>query len=176
MIPTDDPLPKPKTKHKLLKAVMETTINAPPNFVWNKLTDFSGYPQVFPRIESVKVQKREGNYVYTETELKPQMFVRQTRQHVVNDLSAKPTLLRWAMIDGNFECTQGAWQVTANKDGKSCNVKYTLESTAEPVPAAIAEFTLKMIQKDIVKNFKKSTEKLYQTQQASRGSDVALND
>ncbi len=169
----DDPLPKPT--RPLLSAVMDTTVKAPQSFVWTILTDFSLYPQIFPKIESVKVTKRTGNYVYTESYLKPQLFIHEQRQRIVNDLSGKPNQLRWSMLDGNFECTQGCWELTPANNGRECNVKYTLQSTAEPIPKAIAGLTLKMVQKDIVKTFKKTTEKLYQVRitQAQHSSPVA---
>lgn len=171
MILPQDPLPKPSKK--LLSAVLETTIRAPLPFVWQKLTDFSDYPQIFPRIESCKVTKRVGNYVYTESNLKPQLFLRESTQKVVNDLTGKPHVLRWAMLQGNFENSQGCWELTPEENGKSCKIKYTLESTTEPVPRAIASFTLKFVQKDIVKTFKRSTERLYQGKAESRNVAVS---
>lgn len=154
---------------------METTIKAPIDFVWQELTDFPSYPQLFPRIESCKVTKRSGNYVYTESELKPQMFLRESKQRIVNDLNGKPHVLRWAMLEGNFESSQGRWELHSDNTGKACRVKYTLESTTDPIPKAVAGFTLKFIQKDIVKTFKRSTEKLYETRQASAGGNLAAS-
>ena len=154
---------------------METTIKAPVDFVWQELTDFPKYPQLFPRIESCKVTKRTGNYVYTESNLKPQMFLRESRQRIVNDLNGKPHVLRWAMLEGNFESSQGRWELALDKDGKSCRVKYTLESTTDPIPKAVAGITLKLVQKDIVKTFKRSTEKMYQAHQANSGGNIAVS-
>lgn len=173
IVPTQDPLPKPSKKCAI--SVMETSIDAPIDFVWQELTDFPSYPQLFPRIESCKVTKRTGNYVYTESNLKPQMFLQECRQRIVNDLNGKPHVLRWAMLEGNFESSQGRWELSADKNGRSCKVKYTLETTTEPVPKAIAGFTLKFIQKDIVKTFKRSTERLYQTHQATGGGKLAVS-
>lgn len=173
VLPRQDSLPKPK--RPILSAVMDTTIKAPLPFVWNTLTDFSVYPKIFPRIESVKVTKCSGNYIYTESYLKPQLFVKEQRQHIVNDLSGKPHTLRWSMIDGDFEYTQGCWELTSSDNAQECKVKYTLQSTVEPIPKPIANFTLKMVQRDIVKSFKRGTEKLYQTQAArSNGGPLAF--
>jgi ribosome-associated toxin RatA of RatAB toxin-antitoxin module len=172
-IPSQDLLPKPSKN--CVVSVMETTIKAPVDFVWQELTDFPKYPQLFPRIESCKVTKRTGNYVYTESNLKPQMFLRESRQRIVNDLNGKPHVLRWAMLEGNFESSQGRWQLAPDKDGRSCRVKYTLESTTDPIPRAVAGITLKLVQKDIVKTFKRSTEKMYQAHQANSGGKIAAS-
>ncbi|MDZ4833599.1 MAG: SRPBCC family protein [Candidatus Melainabacteria bacterium] len=173
LVPTPDVLPRPSKN--CVTSVMETSIKAPPDFVWQELTDFPRYPQLFPRIESCKVTKRSGNYVYTESNLKPQMFLRESKQRIVNDLNGKPHVLRWAMLEGNFESSQGRWELTPDNNGKSCKVKYTLESTTDPIPKAMASFTLKFIQKDIVKTFKRSTEKMYQTSQAKGGGNLAVS-
>lgn len=154
---------------------METTIKAPVDFVWQELTDFPNYPSLFPRIESCKVTKRTGNYVYTESELKPQMFLKESKQLNVNDLNGKPHVLRWAMLEGNFESCQGRWDLASDCAGKACKIKYTLESTTDPIPKAVAGFTLKYVQKDIVKTFKRTTEHLYQTRQASAGGNLAVS-
>lgn len=166
-ISTDDPMPKPNGK--MLSAIMETTINAPLPFVWQRLTDFTGYPTVFPRIASCKVLKQNGNYVYTESNLKPQMFLRETRQKIVNDLTGKPHVFRWAMLQGNFNSSQGCWELAPDSTGNFCKVKYTLESTSDAIPKSIASVSLKFIQKDIVKTFKRVVEKQYQTRTSNAG-------
>jgi ribosome-associated toxin RatA of RatAB toxin-antitoxin module len=173
LVSTQDPLPKPSKK--CVVSVMETTIKAPIDFVWQELTDFPSYPSLFPRIESCKVTKRTGNYVYTESNLKPQMFLHESKQRTVNDLNGKPYVLRWAVLEGNFESSQGRWELASDNNGKACKVKYTLESTTDPIPKAVAVFTLKIIQKDIVKTFKRTTEHLYESRQANAGGNIAAN-
>lgn len=167
----DDPMPKPTGK--MLSAVMETTVKAPLTFVWQQLTDFTGYPTVFPRIQSCRVLKQQGDYVYTESNLKPQMFLRETRQKIINDLTGKPHVFRWAMLQGNFNSSQGCWELTPDSTGNSCKVKYTLEATADSVPKSIASVSLKFIQNDIVKTFKKVVEKQYQNR-AGAGSSNSI--
>ena len=82
------------SKTKLAKATVETTIKAPKEFVWNALTDFSRYPHIFPKVKSCQVLKREGQLVYIESFLKPQLFVNEQCQHTINDLQNKPDSLR----------------------------------------------------------------------------------
>lgn len=65
------------SKTKLAKATVETTIKAPKEFVWNALTDFGRYPHIFPKVKSCQVLKREGQLVYIESFLKPQLFVNE---------------------------------------------------------------------------------------------------
>ena len=78
------------SKTKLAKATVETTIKAPKEYVWNALTDFGRYPRIFPKVKSCQVLKREGQLVYIESYLKPQLFVNEQCQHTINDLQNKP--------------------------------------------------------------------------------------
>jgi ribosome-associated toxin RatA of RatAB toxin-antitoxin module len=170
--PSQDPMPKPSPK--LLSATTETIVKASPTFVWQQLTDFTGYPTVFPRIESCKILKHQGSYVYTESNLRPQLFLKETRQKIINDLTGKPHVFRWAMLEGGFSSSQGCWELSPDPTGKFCKVKYTLEATPEAVPKSIATVTLKFIQKDIVKTFKRVVEKQYMTRSGQSGN-VAIN-
>ncbi|CAN5259664.1 hypothetical protein BH11CYA1_BH11CYA1_01860 [soil metagenome] len=145
---------------KLAKATVETTIKAPKEYVWNALTDFGRYPRIFPKVKSCQVLKREGQLVYIESFLKPQLFVNEQCQHTINDLQAKPDCLRWKMVDGTFKAVEGEWQLKSVNGGRHCQVKYTLEVDPGPaIPRPIANLALKMTQKEIVSTFKLVVEK-----------------
>ncbi|MBA4026602.1 MAG: hypothetical protein C0473_00020 [Cyanobacteria bacterium DS3.002] len=160
------------SKTKLAKATVETTIKAPKEYVWNALTDFGRYPRIFPKVKSCQVLKREGQLVYIESYLKPQLFVNEQCQHTINDLQNKPDRLRWKMVDGTFKAVEGEWQLKSVNSGRHCQVIYTLEVDPGPaIPRPIASLALKMTQKEIVSNFKQVVEKdaqsLNSNQQAS---------
>lgn len=153
-----------KPKVKLSRSVFETTIKAPREYVWATLTDFPRYPDIFPRMKSCQVLKREGGLVYLETHLKQQMFVKQEIQHTVNDLSGKPDVLRWKMLDGNFKTVIGEWKIQADPlKADSCKVSYTLEVDPGPViPKPMASMALKIVQKEIVANVKQVVENQFE--------------
>lgn len=148
-----------KNNKKVAKSVTHLVVNSSPQAVWETLTDFDHYPQIFSRMKSCAVTKREGDLVYVESHLKPQMFVQQTVQHTINNLSAKPHELTWRMIDGNFASCEGSWKLKSIDSGKRCEVTYTLSVDPGPViPAYLVSFTLKFVQKDIVNSVKRWTE------------------
>lgn len=148
-----------KNNKKVAKSVTHLVVNSPAQAVWDTLTDFDHYPQIFSRMKSCAVTKRDGDLVYVETHLKPQMFVQQTVQHTINNLSAKPEMLTWRMVDGNFSSCEGSWKLKSIDSGKRCEVTYTLAVDPGPViPAYLVSFTLKFVQKDIVNSVKRWTE------------------
>ncbi|MBX9939163.1 MAG: SRPBCC family protein [Candidatus Obscuribacterales bacterium] len=160
-----------ETNTKLSRATVEATIKAPREFVWDSLTDFLSYPKLFPRMSSCKILKRTGDQVYLETELKPQMFVRETCQHTVNEIGAKPDLIRWRMLDGTFKSAYGEWKLIPVNEGKHCLVKYSLEIDPGPaIPRPVASWALKMVQKEIIAGVKQTLDQEYErrSKQAAR--------
>ncbi len=146
-----------KKKH-VTQGVTQIEINAPTNVVWSVLTDFQQYPQIFKGIQSCKVTKREGGLVFTESYLKPHLFLNEPCQHAVNDLSGAPQALSWHAIDGNFKSLDGKWELRAMAGGR-CLAVYTL--SVDPgacVPAPLVGMALRSMQKEIVGSLKKSAE------------------
>ncbi len=147
---------------------MESVFNADDSAIWKILIDFKKYPTIFKRIESVQITKDEDGLVYTESRLKPGLFVQRTIQHTVNDLRAGPNLLDWHMLDGNFKFLKGQWeikQLAANK----CNVKYTLLVDVGPlVPAPLINFVVHQVQREIVTDLKHYVEAKYKKKDENR--------
>ena len=151
---------KPAADTKLAAASVETTINVPRDYVWQNLTDFDNYPHLFPRMVSCKVLKQDERTVFLETHLKPQMFVKETCQHTINEIHGKPEVIRWNMVDGTFKSATGEWKLTPGEDGKSCKVRYTLQIDPGPaIPRPVASMALKMVQREIVTGVKQTLEK-----------------
>lgn len=151
--------PDKEVRAKMAKGVSEVTIKAPKELVWRLLTDFNNYPHLFPRMKTCTVTKREGNLVYCESNLKPQIMVKQTVQHTINDLGGRPDVLRWKAVDGNFKAVEGEWSLKSTKDGRCCQVRYTLALDAGPaIPKPMVGFVIKMMQKEIVGSIKEVAE------------------
>lgn len=151
----------PKSKTKLARAIIDFNIHAPKEYVWRVLTDFDRYPRIFPKLRACQVLKREGDLVYIESFLKPQLFVNQQCQHTINDLKNKPDSLKWRLVDGTFKSVEGEWTLKASDDNE-CLIRYTLEVDPGPaIPRAVANLALKMTQKEIVANIKDVVEKDY---------------
>lgn len=148
-----------KRKGRWAQAVADFVIKAPPTRVWDLLTDFPQYPRIFDRLQSCRVVKREGDLIYTESRLKPHVFVRTQLNHTVNDLRGKPNTLDWELIDGNFRAVHGRWSLAPEEAGQRCRVIYTLEVDPGPViPPFLVSFVLGFVQKEIVASLKEAAE------------------
>ncbi len=143
-------------------------IDATQKTVWNALTNFANYPEIFKRISSCKVIKREGDLVFTESYLKHHMFLNTPCQRAVNNLSGAPHTLTWSTIDGNFKTLEGRWELKPSTSPDRCLARYTLEVDAgNCIPTQFVSFALKGMQKEIVVSLKKSVETIYREQRVS---------
>jgi ribosome-associated toxin RatA of RatAB toxin-antitoxin module len=162
-----------KDRISLPEDTLNATINAPVEHVWTVLSDFSKYPQIFDRVKSVSITKREGDLVYIESRLKPHLLVGNEVQHTVNDLSGKPGSLKWQLLDGNFKHVDGVWEIKPTSD-HSCKVAYTLKVDPGPfVPAKMVSFLLHFVEKEVVASLKIYAEKTY-TASINKPLEVSL--
>jgi ribosome-associated toxin RatA of RatAB toxin-antitoxin module len=138
-------------------------IYAPRQVVWKVLTDFEKYPEIFKRIDTCHITKREHGLLFAESYLKPQMFVKKLCQHTVTDTSQGPNFLQWKMLDGNFSSVYGSWTLSDSQDKKGkpvCSATYELEADPGPIiPSAMVSFLLHQIEHEVVTSFKKACEK-----------------
>lgn len=161
---------------KLAEAKSKVLINAPREVVWEVLTDFQDYPHIFRRLASCRITKQEGDLVWTESDLKPHVFVRTQRQHTINDLSHKPDVLNWKVIDGNFKTVIGKWELSPAGCGDRCSVVYTLSVDPGPIiPKFLISFALRNLQKEIANSLKEWAETVSsRTSHQSEGRNRAI--
>jgi ribosome-associated toxin RatA of RatAB toxin-antitoxin module len=146
---------------RFAKSTVKLNVKAPLIFVWDTLVDYPSYPKIFKRIKSVTVTAREGNIVHIETNLKPDVFVKNPIQHTVNDLSGKPYDLKWELLDGNFKHIIGEWSLKPLSE-TSTEVVYTLSVDPGPViPAQLCSFLIHFFQNEIAESFKRYVEMTY---------------
>jgi ribosome-associated toxin RatA of RatAB toxin-antitoxin module len=142
--------------------VLKVDIDAPQEYVWGVLTNFSSYPEVFKRIQSCRVVKSEGKLDFTETYLKPHMFLNQPVQHAINDLGSGPNCLSWHATDGNFKLLEGRWELTPSRTGRGCTASYTLRVDASGcVPSPLVTWVMHGMQKEIITSLKSAAERAY---------------
>lgn len=150
-------------KRKYAHASSTVFIKAPKDDVWKVLIDFEHYPNIFKRIDTCHITKREHGLLFAETYLKPQMFVKTLVQHTVTDISQGPDYLQWKMLDGNFNSVVGSWTLKPAKDKEGndiCEAKYTLEADPGPIiPAPLVSLLLHQVEHEVVTSFKKACEK-----------------
>jgi len=164
----------PKENSHLPEDTLNATINAPVEHVWKVLSDFSNYPLIFDRVKEVNITKRDGDLVYIESKLKPHMFVNTEVQHTVNDLSGKPGVLKWQLLDGNFKHIDGLWEIKPTGE-RSCHVSYTLKVDPGPfIPGKMVSFLLHFVEKEVVVSLKKYAEKTYTAEAAPHSLDLSF--
>lgn len=169
-----DPINKFAENTHIVSASVEKEFKADNSTIWNTLIDFKKYPVIFKRIKSVEITKTGDNLVYTESHLKPGVFIQEPVQHTVNDLSAAPKVLNWRMLDGNFKYLKGKWELQ-QKTANTCLVKYTLSVDAGAlIPAALINFLLHHIQQEIVNDLKNYVESLYNNREPISGVNKKL--
>ncbi len=158
---TKEKLDDPRLKNQIVKATVTVNIKAPVDKVWSILTDFKNYPDIFTKIESCNILRQKNNLVYIESFLKPQMFVKQTCQHTINDLSSGPNKLSWYMLDGNFQYMEGSWKLIAKNNGKICQAYYTIKTIpGSVIPKSLVNVALNMVQHEVVNSLKDACEKV----------------
>lgn len=163
---------KEEEKKKCARGVVSTEIAAPPEVIWALLTDFPRYPKIFKRLDGCQITKREGDHVFVASYLKGQLFVKERCQHVVNDLSGAPNILRWHAIDGNFKSLDGCWDISTLQKDRTL-LTYTLEVDAGPIiPGALVGFILHSVQKEVLGEVKKCAEHDYNESERKRNASA----
>lgn len=165
-----------ETGKKMPKGMAESSvsilISAEPASVWNTLLKFEDYGKIFKRIQTSEVTKRDGDLVYVETCLKPQMFVKNQIQHTVTNVSTGPNRLHWKQLDGNFKYCDGIWDMAPVNGGKT-NLTYTLHiDCGSMVPPSMVSFFLKFVQKEVVAQLKHYVERDAKTKETMRVSNA----
>ncbi len=149
----------------LAQSTVKAIVKAPLTEVWDSLVDYPSYPKIFKHIKSVTITNREHNLVYIETHLKQEMFVKNEIQHTVNDLSGKPALLKWELLDGNFKHILGQWSLKP-LTSTSCQIIYSLSIDPGPfIPPQLCSFLIHFFQNEIVDSLKRYVEANFLSQQ-----------
>lgn len=147
-----------KLPRGMAESSVDITIASNPAGVCNALVKFEDYPRIFKRIKTSEITKREGDLIFVETYLKPQMFVKNNVQHTVTNIADSPHRINWKQLDGNFKHVDGSWNLTAVDGGKT-KLTYTLHVDAGTlVPPSMVAFFLKFVQNEIVKQLKQYVE------------------
>lgn len=104
---------------EILEAITYAFIKAPPRRVWEVITDFEHYPQIFDGMEMV-VEKREGNQVTVLQ--KPQSFKVLIFSFDKLELHSRYTLepphrLSYNTFEGLYEGSKGEYRILPIKNG-----------------------------------------------------------
>lgn len=153
-------------KKNLARSTSCFEVAAPREVIWLTLTNFSKYPELFKRIKTCRVTKREGDLVFIESMMKSQLFIKPC-QHTINDLGKGPGTLKWKLLDGNFKSVEGIWTLEPVKDGDHTRVTYTIEVDPGIVPQGICSMFMKAIQKEAVVSVTSASESFFAERRAA---------
>lgn len=164
-----------KSAARLARVVTVTEVKAPAKTVIDLLSDFPRFPEFMKRVKTVTVTRQEGNLVFTESYLKPQMFVSQTCNHTITQLHSKPNTIEWVLIDGNFPSASGRWEIESSSDA-NCKVTYTVAVDPGPmIPANVVSIGLRLVQKELVSGMRARAEEIARQSSLSKHPGLEHN-
>ena len=137
----------PRGKRRLAVFVrMETA----PRWLWSALTDYEQLHRFIPNLESSRLIKRRGDLIILEQVGTQQFcglrFSARVQLEIKEELDQG--LLNFRMIEGDFRCFQGGWQVTADESGT--RLFYELTVQGKPgMPIGLIE---QRLQQDLASN------------------------
>ncbi len=109
-------------------------IDAPPEKVFDVISDYAHYPEFMSEVRGIQVKNRQGNEadVYYEVDLVKRI------KYALHMKEERPKKLSWSFIEGDWmRDNKGSWALEPTADGKT-QVTYSIEMALGPlVPKAI---------------------------------------
>ena len=87
---------------------LNAEIAAPPEAVWNILTDYENYPGFVPGAKSYKVIGRKGNKIKVESEGRRIIKLRATLMYMEKK---DEMYIEWRRLSSNINLNRGTWQL-----------------------------------------------------------------
>jgi len=139
----------------MASATRSILINAPPERVFDVISDYERYPEFLSEVKSIRTSGRQGNQVNIHYEVDVMKRIRYTLRMTED----RPRGLQWTFVEGDvMKDNKGGWVLEAKPDGKT-NAIYTVDVALgllvpRPLVTAMVESSLpKMLE-----SFKKRIE------------------
>jgi ribosome-associated toxin RatA of RatAB toxin-antitoxin module len=84
-------------------------IAAPPERVWDAITDYDHYKDFMPLTTVSEVRRREGETVFFYTELGTPL--KTIRYEIKLELDKPRWRVAWTLVEGNLKSNEGSWQL-----------------------------------------------------------------
>lgn len=109
-------------------------IDAPPEKVFDVITDYPHYPEFMSEVRTIAVKNRKGN----EADVHYEVDVIKRIKYALHMKEERPKKLSWSFIEGDWmRDNKGSWVLEPAGDGKT-QVTYTIEMALGPlVPKTI---------------------------------------
>jgi ribosome-associated toxin RatA of RatAB toxin-antitoxin module len=130
--------------HGTRRLAVQLRLALSPEWIWSVLTDYDQLHRFIPNLASSRQLWRRGNRVALEQVGSQQFCGLRFSARVQLELSEEPDqgLLAFRMLEGDFRCFQGVWQVGI--DSTSTWLLYDLTVQGKPgMPIGLIEQRLK---------------------------------
>ena len=110
-------------------ATRSIVINAPMERIFEIITDYDRYPEIFTEVKRVKTANRRGNELDVQYEAEIVKRIKYTLRHH----EAKPDKMTWTFIEGEFmKDNKGGWTLENVGEGQT-KATYNIEVTLGPL-------------------------------------------
>jgi ribosome-associated toxin RatA of RatAB toxin-antitoxin module len=118
-------------------------VNAPPEKLWNAITDFEGYPKIVPSCASVKITQRYGNMVVVDFIVRVIKIgpIDITTDYTLRYNLKKPKRVDISWVKGSVKNVSGYWEIIPVAGGKKSVMVYGITSNLKEA-SAIAKMAL----------------------------------
>lgn len=115
-------------------ATRTIVINAPPEKVFDVITQFERYPEFLPEVKRIRVLERREDAAKVQYEVD----VVKTIRYTILARSERPRRMSWTFVEGEvMKDNKGSWVLEPEGEGRT-RVTYTVEMALGPlVPKAI---------------------------------------
>ncbi len=127
----------------MANATRSILINAPPERVFDVISDYERYPEFLSEVKSIRTSGRQGNQV----DIHYEVDVMKRIHYTLRMTEDRPRGLQWTFVAGDImKDNKGGWVLEAKPDGKT-NAIYTVEVTLgllvpRPLVTAMVESSL----------------------------------
>jgi ribosome-associated toxin RatA of RatAB toxin-antitoxin module len=112
-------------------------IAAPPEKVWEAITDFEHYKEFMPLTSESYVKRREGSDVWFYTEIS--VPLKTIRYEIKLHLDKPAWKMDWTYVEGDLRSNEGGWQLEPYAGGSETYALYrAFVSISFSVPGFIA--------------------------------------
>ncbi len=115
----------------LPRIIVKGIVDAPPEKVWEIVSDCDVYERRLPRIREGRVVERSGNTVICElTVALPFPLSDMTARTKAKHIEGPPRWSRtWTLLEGDYETNEGSWVIEGyGEEGNRCLVTYSVHA------------------------------------------------
>jgi carbon monoxide dehydrogenase subunit G len=131
-----------------LEVVCSAALDAPPELIWQTLTDYGRLAEFIPGIRSSKVVSQNGAVTIVEQAGEARLlFFTYPIEVTVTSIERPPYLIEARLLKGNLKRMEGAYRIAPQPGGRAL-LSWTGTVEAESMPPLIGELLMRSIIED----------------------------